>query len=442
MTSTAHSTPAQAHAPLLDSTVSLLVKGYGWLPDLRRRAGGAEAVPVRVMGRRGVALHGPDAIAFFYDERNVRRDGALPGPVLDTLFGRGAVHTLDAAMHRKRKALFMTLLKDPQRIKDLADRAQEAWDRAEIRWAGQEESVLFDEAARVLTRAVYDWSGIPLSDDEEADTARDLVAMVDGFAAVGPRHLRALRARKRQEERLAPLVEEIRTAGVPSGQATILQAVAAHHDVDGEQLDTPTAAVELLNLVRPTVAVAWFVTLAAHALHRWPHHRSALETDGAYAVAFAQEVRRFYPFAPFTAGLAVTDTHWGGVDIAEGSLVLLDLYGHNHDPALWPDPYLFDPARFTGAGARPGRDAMIPQGGGDPATGHRCPGEDITVALLAALSPRLARLPHSVPEQDLSIPLHRVPARPRSGYIMTDIGGPSQHTEDTVSPSTGKTARG
>lgn len=45
----------------------------------------------------------------------------------------------------------------------------------------------------------------------------------DGFAAVGPRCLRARRARKWQESRLGPLIEEMRYAGVPSGQATVVQ---------------------------------------------------------------------------------------------------------------------------------------------------------------------------------------------------------------------------
>ncbi|MFE6487177.1 hypothetical protein ACFVGN_30175 [Streptomyces sp. NPDC057757] len=30
----------------------------------------------------------------------------MPAPLLDTLFGRGAVHTLDGEEHRVRKALF------------------------------------------------------------------------------------------------------------------------------------------------------------------------------------------------------------------------------------------------------------------------------------------------------------------------------------------------
>jgi fatty-acid peroxygenase len=43
----------------------------------------------------------------------------------------------------------------------------------------------------------------------------------------------------------------------------------------------------------------------------------------------------------------------------------------------------------------------------------------ITVALLRTLAVRLAQLDHTLPEQDLTIPLHRVPTRPRSGVLIT-----------------------
>ena len=49
------------------------------------------------------------------------------------------------------------------------------------------------------------------------------------------------------------------------------------------------------------------------------------------------------------------------------------------------------------------------------ATGHRCPGELITIALLGTFAKRLARLNYYVPPQDLAIDLSRIPARPADG---------------------------
>jgi fatty-acid peroxygenase len=244
--------------------------------------------------------------------------------------------------------------------------------------------------------------------------------MVDGFASLGPRHWRARRARDRREACLGRLVERVRRdpAIAPAGSA--VQVIAQHRDAGGALLDSRTAAVELLNVVRPTVAVSWFVAFVAHALHRWPAHRAELrEGDPVFAEAFAHEVRRFYPFAPFVAGRAGKDLRWHGQPIPAGALVLLDLYGQNHDPRLWPDPYRFDPYRFVG---RPiGAYDLVPQGAGDPATGHRCAGEAATVALLRALAVQLARLDYEVPDQDLTIPLRRVPTWPRSGFVISAV---------------------
>ena len=73
------------------------------------------------------------------------------------------------------------------------------------------------------------------------------------------------------------------------------------------------------------------------------------------------------------------------------------------------------------AAAPPGRDELVAQGGADPRSGHRCPGEDVTTALLAALAVRLARLDCELPPQDLGIPLNRVPTRPRSGVVLEAV---------------------
>ncbi|GAA2079089.1 fatty-acid peroxygenase [Streptomyces albiaxialis] len=404
-----------------DRSPFLLAEGYAWLPN-RMRASAGPALRTRVLGRPALAVRGPEAVRFFYDERNVLRHGALPGPVLDTLFGRGAVHTLDGETHRARKELFLPLL-DAGRVADLTQEVLAAWDEAVASWAARPEVVLLDEAGEVLTRAVHRWTGVPLAEEDAGAVAGDLVAMVDGFASPGPRHWRARRARRRQESRLARLVEDVRagTAFAPDG--SFLDRAVRHREADGRPLDARTAAVELLNVLRPTVAVRWLVAFAAHALHRRPEHRERLEAeDPAFATAYAHEVRRFYPFVPFLGGVAATDLTWHGERVPAGGLVLLDVYGQNHDEELWGDPYTFRPARFLER--PPARDELIPQGGGDPRTGHRCPGEDLATALVSALATRFARLECTVPPQDLTISLRRVPARPASGFRVTDVRTP------------------
>jgi fatty-acid peroxygenase len=285
--------------------------------------------------------------------------------------------------------------------------------------------VLFDEAAKILAAAAARWVGLPAVCDTD-ELAQDCLAMVDGFATAGPRHWRARAARRRQEQRLTDIVAALRGQPVVAHAPSALAVVAQHRDDAGELLHPHTAAVELLNVIRPTVAMSWFVAFAAHALHRWPEHLARLrDGDAAFAEAFAHETRRFYPFAPFVGGRAVQDVDFAGHPIPRGAVVLLDLYGQNHDPRLWKSPYMFVPERFLGSDAGAALDpwTLVPQGGGDRTVGHRCPGEPNTVALLADLAVRLARLDYTVPPQDLDIPLHRVPTRPRSGMRITPRAG-------------------
>jgi fatty-acid peroxygenase len=306
------------------------------------------------------------------------------------------------------------------------ERVDTAWDDAARRWAGERRIVLMDAAAEVLTRGVCDWAAVPVTDEEVPALARDLTALVDGFATGAPRHWRARRVRQRREAWLAGIIEEVRSGERTPPPGSVLDVVSTHRDSEGELLEPRVAAVEVLNVIRPTVAVSWFVGFAAHALHRWPEHRDRLCTgDRAFATAFAHEVRRYYPFAPFIGGRSPREVEWDGETVPAGSMVLLDLWGQDHDPALFPEPFAFRPERFldaTGDGVREiGAWELVPQGAGDPRTGHRCPGEDITVALLSSLVVRLARLEYTLPEQDLTISLRRIPARPASGVVLTGV---------------------
>jgi fatty-acid peroxygenase len=318
--------------PRLDESLPMLAKGYAWLPD-RRRAAGRDTVHTRLMlTRRALGVEGPAGARFVYDEDHVRRSGALPEPVVSTLFGHGSVHSLDGEAHRVRKGMFVQLLMGSG-VADLVEEVGAAWDTAVHRWVGQPRVVLFDEVARVLARGVCTWAAVPVADEEVPALARDLTTLVDGFATGAPRHWRARRVRQRREAWLAGIVEDVRSGTRTAPAGSVLEVVATHRDSDGELLDARVAAVEVLNVVRPTVAVSWFVAFAAHALHRWPENRDRLRTgDEAFATAFAHEVRRYYPFAPFIGGRSPREVEWDGERVPAGSMVLHDLWVRTTTP--------------------------------------------------------------------------------------------------------------
>jgi fatty-acid peroxygenase len=220
------------------------------------------------------------------------------------------------------------------------------------------------------------------------------------------------------------VVADVRAGRLTAPPGSALDAVSTFRDLDGQLLDDRTAAVELLNIVRPSVATAWFVAFSGLALHENPDWRSRLAAASGADLdrdleAFAHEVRRLYPFAPVVGARAARDITWRGHDLPEGRLVLLDLHGMNHDPHLWPDPDRFDPERFVGRA--PDAYTFVPQGGADPHTGHRCAGERVTVELLKSALRTLTRISYDLPEQDLSFPLSRIPTRPRSGVVLEHV---------------------
>jgi fatty-acid peroxygenase len=395
-----------------DRTLQLLRLGYRFAPDLRRGAVD-DLVETRLLGRRTTIVGGREGVRLFYDETKLRRRHAVPRPLLRTLFGAGAVHGLDDADHRHRKGMFLTLL-TPGAARDIAGRARTGWHLASGRWAADAPVSLFDAAVQVHWDAVCEWAGIPAG-RVDGRLARDLATIVDGFGGVGPRHVRARRAGRRADRWATALIGDVRSGAVDAPDGSALQIVAGHHDPRGAHLPAAVAAVELLNILRPTVAVAWFVAFSALALHDNPTWRGRLRAEAdADLEAFAHEVRRLYPFVPVLGARVRRGFTWRGCRFRRGRLVLLDVYGTNHQPALWADPDRFDPDRY--AGRPPDPDSLIPQGGGDAATGHRCPGERVAIELIKVSAALLAGLDYDVPAQDLGVRLSRMPTLPRSGF--------------------------
>ena len=403
---------------VLESSVAFLADPYRFI-GRRARQLRSDVFCSRLMGRRTVCLYGPDAARVFYDTTKMKRHNAMPRRVVRTLLGVGGVQSLDGAVHRARKAMFLDIATGAGIDRLLASTARQ-WDLHARRWQAAGGVCLYEGAASVLSRAAYAWAGIALEEDEVARRTRDTVALFDGAGALGPRHWHARLARPRLERWLAARIERIRAGGDAPDPALPLARVALHVDADGRPMPPRVAAVELLNLVRPIVAVSVYVTFIAHALHRFRDARDGIGDDGEGVDRFVHEVRRFYPFFPAVAARTCAPFSWNGFEFPGDTRVMFDLYGTSHDGRHWHAPDEFAPGRFDGTGFDP-VFALVPQGGGVHADGHRCPGEWITLALMRQatriLDTGLAYAVEGRPEIDFA----RLPALPEGGMRLRNV---------------------
>lgn len=400
--------PVRRRKPRFDSTLALVRHGYRFVARECDRLG-VDAFRTRLLGHPVTCIRGHDAARLFYDDARFERRDVLPPRILDTLTGRGTVQTLDGDAHHHRKGVLLDVL-DRDGVDSLVEEFRGAWHHH----AWQDEVVLFDEAAVVLCEAVSRWTGVVEAGAHHAELADRLVDLFDGAGAVGPRHWRARRSRRLLDHWAATLVRDVRRGSRPVDPARPLAVIATHRDPEGELLTDRVAGAELLNLLRPTVAVSHWIAWLAVVLHQ--HPRWAGTNDDVTISAVVDELRRHAPFFPAALARARRDAVVDGVRIPEGSLALLDLYATTHHPDLWDDPHRFRPDRFLAQAAHP--DDLVPQGGGDPRTGHRCAGEPAAVALLEEATRLLARQPWHLPAQELRATPRRIPARPRSGTVI------------------------
>lgn len=402
-----------------DSTLALLREGYEFIPNRVGRSG-SDLFETRLLLRRAVCLTGVEAARAFYVPDRLTRRRAMPPTALTLLQDKGSALLLDGAAHRHRKQLFLDLLA-PGRFDGLLELARAEWAAAALRWQHRDAVVLHQAAQEVLCRAVSTWAGVPLEESDVRRRTDELAAMIEGAGSFGPRNWRGQVLRGRSERWLRGLVDDARAGRVDLREETPAHAITWHRNVNGQLLDTAAAAVELLNILRPTVAVAHYITFAAVALHEHPETVERLRTGGAAEhEQFVQEIRRMTPFFPLVAGRVLEPFDWKGYEFPTGRWVLLDIYGTNRDPRAWARPDEFRPERFRDWDGDP--YTLIPQGGGDHALTHRCPGEWVTIALTkVAVEFLTSGISYEVPPQDLRVDHSRMPALPNSGFLIQRV---------------------
>lgn len=407
-----------------DETFAFIREAYRFvgnrLAPIRMNRPERDWFETRLMGSTAVCVSGPEAARMFYEEGALTRQGALPPSALTLLQDKGSVAVLNDEAHRRRKAMFMGFMTrgSYDRLLDLAARE---WRAAGARWELRPSLSLRAVSAEVIARAVAGWSGIPLPEEEASSIADDHLRLIDGAGSVATRQVKGQLARRRLERWAAEAVGQCRSgrlSGLPDEAP--LRVIATHRE-NGSLLPVKVAAVELLNVMRPAVAAANFIAFAGLYLHLEPGAAARVRAGGEERTdLFVQETRRLAPFFPVVAGVVREPFEWQDRRFTEGERVILDLYGTNRDARIWEIPNSFRPERFMGWEGNP--YTLIPQGGGDHLRGHRCPGEWITIDLMRQAVDFLARDSEwTVPPQDLTVDLSRMPAIPASGMVLADF---------------------
>lgn len=406
----------------LDNTFKILNEAYTYVPCRLEKFGTKAFETAAIDMKPMTVISGKEAAELFYDNELMQREKTLPKRVVNTLFGKGAIHTTKGKVHVDRKALFMSLMTE-ENLKYLRDLTRNYWFMHTEEMQRQDEVNIYKTSIYILTKIGFRWAGLQQTSEEAKRNARDMDIMIDSFQGLGQTfgggYRKAKKARARVEKFLENQIVAVREGKMKAQPGTALYEFAHWKDYKGHQMDPHLCAVELMNVVRPLAAINRFVSYAVKAMLEFDQERIKLQVadDPNYAYKFAQEVRRIFPFVPFLPGKLKKDVEFDGFKIKKGTFTLLDIFGTTHDPELFENPYQFNPDRFENWDGSP--FDLIPQGGGDFYTNHRCAGEWMTIIIMEETIKYFAtKIDFDAPVQDLSVKLDQFPGKVTSGPVI------------------------
>lgn len=405
------------HTKCAESSPLLLIEGYKFIGNQCNKYK-TDVFQTYLLGKKVICMRGEEAAKVFYNNNYFERKNVAPKMIQKSLFGEHGVQGLDGDAHKNRKLMFMTIMTE-QNMELLRDITVTQWEIYSKRWKQKGQVILFNEVQELLTEIACQWAGVPLKQSEVSLRANDFGKMVDGFGSFGYRNWQGRCARNRTEKWIIEVIKKIRAYKLNPNKNCAANGIAWHSDLNGELLSVQVAAVELINILRPIVAIATYITFGALAMYKHPEYHRILKanTDVEFPLMFAQEVRRYYPFAQFVGARISKSFKWKSYQFKKGDLALFDIYGTNHDEKRWNYLEIFNPERFRQK--KDNQYDFVPQGGGDAYKGHRCAGDMVTLTIMKeSFSYMVKKLNYTVPLQNLNYSLRRIPTLPKSGFII------------------------
>lgn len=190
----------------IDHTLGLLEEGYKFILN-RRRSLKSEVFETRILGKKAICMSGRDAAEIFYTPDYFKRENAAPNRVVQSLFGKNAVQTLDGDEHRNRKEMLMSIMSD-ERIDQLKEITKQFWEKTIDEWETKYEVILYDEMKEMLCKIACVWAGVLVEEEELKWLAKELSEMYESAASIGPTHWKGRNARNQVEKWMKELIQK------------------------------------------------------------------------------------------------------------------------------------------------------------------------------------------------------------------------------------------
>lgn len=366
-----------------------LVQSVGWWT---RSVPYVERARARYGKRFTLRLLGPPPFVVHSDPEHIKEiftappDVLHPGEgakILEPIVGTHSVILLDEDRHMEQRKLMLPAFHG-DRIARLEDLVAEVAEREVASWP-RGETVILHPRLQALTLEIILRAVFGLDSGERLDGLRtNLTKLLElGSSPIGmvPEEVgerlerfgpfkRFNRLRDETDELIFGLIAERRGAAEADGGDDILSLLLAAEHSDGSPMSPQELRDELMTLL-----VAGHETTASElswALERLPRNSGvmdilrdeiAADSGDDYLTATIRETLRRRPVLPFAAPRFVQkQVEIGGWTYEPGVCVVAGSYLVQHDPEIYPDPYVFRPERFLGV--NPGTYTWIPFGGG------------------------------------------------------------------------------
>nr|XP_019948360.1 PREDICTED: steroid 21-hydroxylase-like isoform X2 [Paralichthys olivaceus] len=288
---------------------------------------------------------------------------------------------------------------------------------------------VIERQALFLRKVLMDYQGsaVDLSEDFSMAASNVITTLAFGKEKLpNPVFSRLLREVARRDEIIKQHINNYKSQDKKNEGAitgSLLQGLEEQCNTKQGVLLTDThvhmATVDLLIGGTETTA-AWLNWTVAFLLHRpevqtMVHEELCTVLEDRYPkysdrqrlpvlCSLINEVLRLRPVAPLAVPhRAIRDSSIAGYFIPKNTVIIPNLFGAHHDPAVWTDPYSFRPERFLEGGEGGGSTtrSLVPFGGG----ARLCLGESVAKMELFLFTAYLLRdFQFVLPEGQASLP--------------------------------------